>query len=370
MAFPLPVWLAVQEELLGHGGEDDCVRNCFDDFDDEALFEMFHLTRPCLLFITDYIRVRINSVAPRKRALSADAMVMVALNYFAHGFSSVAILRKAGISMTDCSAVICSVSAVIAEMSDQFISFPRSREAQVSVALKTEKMCGIPNVLGVLSAAHFRTRASPYDKLMFWSFVNLMGFTSVMIQIICDSDGNILSAEKCCAGSTFEQDLWDSSSMRKEMEEDLHRPYWVIGGNGYNLSKHVLTPVAEPANDKEIRFNEAHAKIYSIMRTTLGSMKRRFRCLMQLGFAQEASLSKQSNIIKTCCVLHNIAKKFSVPSLPADLKIEHLDPEKQRRGRIPTDPEAIQARQELIDGKLSLGSSNEDAQTEGIREVE
>lgn len=101
-------------------------------------------------------------------------------------------------------------------------------------------------------------------------------------QIICDSNGNILSVEKCCVGSTFEQDLWNPSFKGREMEDELHGHYWVIGGSGYNLSKHVLTPVLEPANEKESRFNQAHAKIYNVMRTTLGSTKRRFRCLMQL----------------------------------------------------------------------------------------
>ncbi|XP_068610589.1 putative nuclease HARBI1 [Brachionichthys hirsutus] len=358
MAFPLPVWLAVQEELLGYGGEEDAARSCFDDFDEEALFQMFHLTRPCLSFIADYVRVRMSTkITPTKPALSGDVMIMVALNYYAHGISSVAILRKAGLSMSDCTAVICSVSGVIAEMCEQFVSFPRSREARAAVASKAETLCGIPNVLGVLHAAHFKIRASPYEKSRFRTFVNSLGFTSALSQIICDSDGNILSVEKCCAGSTFEQEVWESSLIGKEVEQEAHGPHWVVGGSGYNLSKHLLTPVSGPANEKESRFNQAHAKIHNVMRTTLGSMKRRFRCLMQLGFAQEGLLDRQYNIIKTCCVLHNVAKKFSVPSPSVDFKIEHLDPGKQRSAPVATDPEALKARQELIDGKSSLGSS-------------
>ncbi|CAK6964228.1 putative nuclease HARBI1 [Scomber scombrus] len=87
------------------------------------------------------------------------------------------------------------------------------------------------------------------------------------------------------------------------MEDELNGQYWVIGGSSYNLSKHVLTSVSEPTNEKENRFNQAHAKIHDVMRITLGSMKRCFRCLMQLGFAQEGSLDKKSNIIKACSVL-------------------------------------------------------------------
>ncbi|KAM8729573.1 putative nuclease HARBI1 [Acanthopagrus latus] len=353
MAFALPVWLAVQEALLGPDEEDLGTPSCFDDMDDETLFQMFHLTRPCIAFITDSVRIRMRKAAAKKPALSVDEMVMVALNYYAHGVASAAILQKVDLSQTDYTAVIGTVSGVIAGMSDQFISFPLMQDAKSNVAFEIEKLCGIPNVLGVLAPAHFKIRASPYEKDSFRSFVNTLGHTSVVSQFICDSDGNILSVEKCCVGSTLEQEMWESSFKGREMEEDLHGPYWVIGGKSYKLSMHVLTPVSEPANDKEIRFNEAHAKIHNVMRTTLGSMKRRFKCLMQLGFAQEGSLDKKSNIIKSCSVLHNIAKKFSTPPPPVAGKIEPLHPGRQRSVPVEINSEAVKARQEIIDSKFN-----------------
>ncbi|XP_065806081.1 uncharacterized protein [Labrus bergylta] len=342
-----PVWLAVQEELLGNGGADFGAPSCFDEFDDEALFQVFNLSRPCISFILDAARIRMKTLALKNPTLSVDEMVMVALNYYAHGVSSPCVLQRVGQCQTDCLAIMSTVSGVIAGMSDQFISFPLTHEAKKKVAFKTEKLCRIPNVLGVLGAAHFKIRASPYETDTFRGFVNTLGYTSVVSQIICDSDGNILSVEKCCVGSTFEQELWESSFKGREMEEEIHGPFWVIAGKGYNLSKHVLTPVAEPANDSETSFNEAHTKIHDVMRTTLGSMKRRFRCLNQLCFAQENSLAKKSNIIKACSVLHNIAKKFSVPP-PSDAgQIEPLHPGKQR-AEPDINPEALKARQKLI----------------------
>ncbi|XP_054454959.1 putative nuclease HARBI1 [Anoplopoma fimbria] len=367
MAFALPVWLAVQEELLGYGAADCPAPSSFDDFDDDALFQMFHLSRPCITFITDAVRIRMKNVVLDQPALSVDATVMVALNYYAHGASSADVLQRAGPSQADCPAVIGTVSGVIAGMADQFISFPLLREAKTNVASTMKRVCGIPNVLGVLAPAHFKIRASPYEKEAFRSFVNALGYTSVVSQVICDSDGNILSVEKCCVGSTFEQEMWESSFKGREMEEELHGAYWVIGGKGYHLSKHVLTPVSEPANDNETRFNEAHAKIHDVMRTTLGSMKRRFRCLMQLGFAQECSLDKKANIIKACCVLHNIAKKFSVPPPPVAGKIEPLHPGKQQSVPVTINPEALQARKELIHRNFSIASTSKDPASKGIK---
>ncbi|KAL6095128.1 uncharacterized protein ACO6RY_16390 [Pungitius sinensis] len=343
MAFALPVWLALHDELLAPDSADT-----LDDFDDDALFQMFHLTRPCVAFVADAVRIRMKNAAFGSPA-AADAAVMVALNYYAHGATSADVLQRLGpAGLADPPAAICTVSEVIAGMADQFISFPLLRDAKLHVAAKIKRACGIPHALGVLAPAHFRIRASPYEKETFRSFVNSLGYTTVVSQLICDSEGNVLSVEKCCVGGTREQEMWESSFKGREMEEELHGPYWVIGGKGYHLSKHVMTPVSEPANDMEIRFNEAHAKIHDVIRTTLGSMKRRFRCLMQLGFAQECSLDKKADIIKACCVLHNIAKKFSVPAPPAAGKIEPLHPGNQNSVPFNVNPEALQARQELI----------------------
>ena len=126
--------------------------------------------------------------------------------------------------------------------------------------------------------------------------------------------------------------------------------------------------MSEPANDSENRFNEAHEKIHDVMRLTLGSMKRRFRCLMQLGFAQEGSLDKKSNIIKACCVLHNIAKKFSVPPPPVAGKIEPLHPGKQHSAPGEINHDALRARQDLITSNFSVVSRSKEPPSKSITE--
>lgn len=136
------------------------------------------------------------------------------------------------------------------------------------------------------------------------------------------------------------------------------------------MTKHILTPVSEPTSDKETRFNEAHTKVLNIMRNELGYMKRRFKCLKQLGFAQEGSLDKKSNIIKACCVLHNIAKKFSVPSPPLIGKTAFLYPGKPRTMPVEINPEALKARQELIDSHFSDKLCSEEEQSKGTVEEE
>lgn len=232
MAFPAPVWLAVQEELLESGEpEEDCgSQSCFDDFTDEALFETFHLSRPCIAFIADAVRMRVKSAAFKKSQPPVDVMLMTALSYYAHGVFTSSVQAKAGINQpAGLVNAVNIISGVIAGMSDVFISFPLTAEARGRIASRMEELCGIPAVLGVLAPAHFKIRASPYDKKSFKSFINTLGYTSVVSQFICDSEGNILSVEKCCVGSAFEQELWDSSFKGREVEDGLHGPFWFIG---------------------------------------------------------------------------------------------------------------------------------------------
>lgn len=361
MAFPLTVLLAAYEDVILKELESES-SSCFDEYDDDSLFNLFHLTRPCLMFIADTVRARLQDVPPNPPHLSEDALVMVTLNYYAHGISSASLLTKLGLTHTSCPSIISLVSGAISEMTDKFVTFPETKEAKATVASDIEAICDIPNALGVLAAPHFRVRVSPYDKEDYGTFFSPLGYTAVVSQIICDSDGNILSVEKCEVGSTPEQNIWMSSFKRKEMENGNHGPYWLIGGKGYVQSKHILTPVSDPTDEKDHRFNEAHAKILGIMWATLSCLMRRFKVLLQLGFAKTSSLDQKSNIIKACCVLHNIAKKFSVPSLPVGT--EPVYPGKQHSGTLEVSDEALSARQTLINKIFSAPSNSQDLENE------
>uniref|UniRef100_A0A3P9JAQ6 Phosphatidylinositol glycan anchor biosynthesis, class P n=1 Tax=Oryzias latipes TaxID=8090 RepID=A0A3P9JAQ6_ORYLA len=125
----------------------------------------------------------------------------------------------------------------------------------------------------------------------------------------------------------------------------------ITAGSGYLLGKHILTAVAKPETNEEVLFNEAHAKMLSVMQETLDLLKRRFRCLMQLGFTEEGSLNKKLNTIKACSVLHNIALKFSVPPPARAGKAESLYSGKQLTAETSSD--ALMARKELIKKNFS-----------------
>lgn len=112
--------------------------------------------------------------------------------------------------------------------------------------------------------------------------------------------------------------------------------------------------MADPHGYNEMCFNKALCKVHDSMRATLVAMKKRFWCLLHLGFVEETKMNKKSNIIKACCVLHNIAMKFSVPVPDLINKVERPYPGKLRSEAADVDPELLRARQELIDTKFCV----------------
>ena len=72
-------------------------------------------------------------------------------------------------------------------------------------------------------------------------------------------------------------------------------------------------------------YNAAHNQALSRSLRAIGSLKNRFRCLEDLGPVLLGSLDHVARVIYACCVLHNIAKKFSVP-LPRELVPETAHP--------------------------------------------
>lgn len=83
--------------------------------------------------------------------------------------------------------------------------------------------------------------------------------------------------------------------------------------SGYPLRPWLLTPLRNPIpGTPEERFNNALTSIRSIIERCNGVLKNRWRCLLRhrvLHYTPEMA----ANIIKACCVLHNICVVRNMP---------------------------------------------------------
>ncbi|XP_036416519.1 putative nuclease HARBI1 [Colossoma macropomum] len=342
MSFAGAVWLAVQENLyrgISRGparkssndssnsdGISEESRGCLNSFDDYFLSQCFHLSRQCLTFLLDYVKSRLKKdvFRPVNDAASIEAMTLAALYFYAHGFLPSKITDMLGLEHTSASEAVNIISKVLADMAPSFITFPGGYNDRMGVAQGFKNMSGIPNVVGVLGCLHIKVTPPPAEESL---FLNTLGYHSVMVQMISDADGNLLSVEKCCPGGALEQAIWERSNICQEFSSFQHGQTWVVGGRGLPPGRHVLTPVerSQIKSSATRRFNTAHSQVLASTQHVFGSLKTRFQCLHDLGVVQANALEPVARILIACCVLHNISKKFSVP-LPQEPVLEPVHP--------------------------------------------
>lgn len=199
-----------------------------DLFDDNFLSESFHLTRQCLTFIVDCIKARMKKDVskPSTDASFTEAMTLSALYFYAHGFVPGKITDALGLEYTGANDAVHTVSKVLADMCPDFITFPGTHDDRMQVAQGFKNISGIPNVVGVLNWLHVRVNPPPAEKSI---FLNSMGYPSVMVQIISDVDGNLLSVEQSCPGGTKKGAVWERSDIFQELNKLQHGQTWVLG---------------------------------------------------------------------------------------------------------------------------------------------
>ncbi|XP_036402774.1 putative nuclease HARBI1 [Megalops cyprinoides] len=350
MSYAAAVWFAAQEEVEKEERV-NIPRLSFDDFDDDFIFKHFHFTRPAINFIIDYTRAHLNHPPS---VHSVDAMVLAALCLYANGSLTKEIADMIGLSEVAISRAVHIVSALLSDKAEDFITFPNGYNDRVLLAQEIQRFCGMPNVVGVLGCMHVRIKPPPGEEIR---YLNFMGHYSTMFQMICDSQGNLLSVENQWPGSTSEQNVWESSKICQQFKSGRHGHSWLIGASSYSLDKHVLTPLSYVRERTSIRYNEAHFKIGSAIQKTFCALKTRFRCLDNLGNIQKYTYNKPAEIVNACCVLHNIAMKFSI-ALPGKLVPEPVYHGINRQELTQGGSDMLLFREEMIKAFFSQDSDN------------
>ncbi|XP_062842055.1 putative nuclease HARBI1 [Trichomycterus rosablanca] len=385
MAYAGAVWLAVQNDLYRSGirtpkapkppqnkpdlNPPDTINtntgiDFLNRFDDYFLLQCFHFTRPCLNFITDYIQTRVKKEVfkPTNDSTSIESQTLATLYFYAHGSLPRRITDMLGMEPTETTDAVNLVSRVLEDMCSDFITFPASFDDRMGVAQGFERITCIPNVVGLLCWLHVKVTPSQAEKDF---FLNTLGYYSVMVQVICDVDGNLLSVEQCYPGGTVEQQVWEGSSIFQKFDTYQHGETWILSSQSLRKSKHVLTSVevSQIKTDAATRFNATHAQVLNLIPQVLGCLKTRFQCLNNLGSVKANALKPVARIVTACCVLHNISKKFSVP-LPGDLVLEPEHPVPAARQQVKENC-VDERKEDMIE--TCFGNSRDEQKEEGFK---
>lgn len=248
------LWFAIQDDLLASGlcnnttsssisntKQDKQSSICepisalethtvLDGLDDRFLSRCLHLTRQCLRFIVDFIQARLKKdvFAPGYSPTSAEANILAALAFLAHGSLSSKITERLGIDQRAAGEAVNSIIKLLSDLSPDFITFPNSYNDRMGAAQAFKNLSGIPHVVGVLGYLHVKVSPPAGEEHM---YMNTLGYHSVMMQVIFDVDGNLLSLEQCCPGGTPEQTVWENSDIGRQFSIFQHGHTWVVGKN-------------------------------------------------------------------------------------------------------------------------------------------
>lgn len=151
-------------------------------------------------------------------------------------------------------------------------------------------------------------------------------------------------------GSTHESKIFNISDIKTYLEsQDI--PGYLLANSSYTPMKNVLTPVNNPKNNAQLRYNKAHANTYNVSQT-VELWKKRFKCLTSILANKEETTR---NIIHAAAVLHNIALMHKEQLPEIDLNEPLIEPKGKEIKRLfpldtPLNPdsEAIETRDQFI----------------------
>ena len=114
-------------------------------------------------------------------------------------------------------------------------------------------------------------------------------------------------------GNTHDSFILSSSSISEQFENGEFGKSWLLGDSGYALKEWLMTPLSNPDNHSERKYNCAHKKTRCLIERAFGILKSRWRILDHTGGRLCYSPDKVAKITMACCILHNICRKNGTP---------------------------------------------------------
>ncbi|XP_063959340.1 putative nuclease HARBI1 [Lytechinus pictus] len=226
-----------------------------------------------------------------------------------------------GLSQPSLSRLIAKVSAEIASWRPRYVCFPEQLE-QVQQEFYTYS--NFPGVIGAIDCTHILvTNPGGENGQM---FINRKGRSSINVQAVCTLDGSLTNVVARWPGGTHDSRIFRESALKQRLEQESHEAKWLLGDSGYPCHPYLMTPLLNPRDAAEGRYNAAHKRARNVIERTFGRMKRRFPCLNGMRLKLETTLI----VIVAVSVLWNISIKNGDPEMEGD-----IDPDEVPGDHVP-----------------------------------
>ncbi|XP_042228180.1 putative nuclease HARBI1 [Homarus americanus] len=297
-------------------------RDPFQYYNEEEFIQRYRLSKDSTRELLTKIRHHLPmSLSRRGIPIPPGLQLLVAMRYMATGKFQITLGDCSDMSQPSVSKCVRNVSAAIATLAREYIKFP-SPEREEEFMQEFASIAGMPSVIGCVDGTHIpiKSPGEPNPEL----YRCRKNFFSINVMAVCDAHMKFTNLVVNWPGSAHDSHIFTSSRLCESLQAGDYRGF-LLGDSEYALRPYLLTPIHNPTNEKQRKYNRSHINTRTTIERTFGVWKRRFAVLQHV----RAKRSTTKNIIIACAVLHNIAL---ISGFPLDIEDMHFedpdDPEK------------------------------------------
>ncbi|XP_046344257.2 putative nuclease HARBI1 [Haliotis rufescens] len=290
-----------------------------DTLTDTELIARYRFPRHTILQLVDRVSAEISRPTQRSCALPVHVQVLVTLRYFSKGGFLSELGDIHGIAKSSVCRVLEKTTDAIVKSYD-LIRF-RTPDKHAKLAEDFFHICGFPKVVGCIDCTLIPIQRPALDEAV---YMCRKGFHAINVQAVCDAQLRFTNIIVQWPGSTHDSHIFNNCNLKRHLEEGKY-DIWLLGDSGYACRPYLLTPVNNPANEKEEKYNRCHIGTRNSVERAFGLCKSRFRCLHKTTGCLLFSPQKSIKIITACFQLHNLAILLRLPE--PDVLCENPGPE-------------------------------------------
>lgn len=234
--------------------------------------------------------------------------LLVALRYMATGNFQITLSDCAEMSAASVCRFVHRIATAIASIAQNHIHFPEQQETH-AVVNEFFQIAQLPGVIGCIDGTHIKIRSPGGDNAE--RYRCRKGFMSLNVQAVSDAKLRFTNIVCSWPGSTHDARIFENSRIYTKLQQGGYSGH-LLGDSAYPCTQFLLTPVLNPRNGKEERYNAAHTRTRNTVERAFGVWKRRFGIL---SIPIQTKLTTTKLIIMACAVLHNIAISRRYPLL-------------------------------------------------------
>ncbi|XP_049855099.1 putative nuclease HARBI1 [Schistocerca gregaria] len=259
-------------------GRSDCGKGKqFEDYGDRKFEERFRLSKETVWWLLNQINDRLEFPTDRNNPVSPINRFLITLRAYATDAFNILIGDNSNIHRTTAQRIISDVSDIIASLSPRFIKFPTSEEVR-SVMYGFSQLDRFPGVLGTLDRTRIRIQSPGGHNAEL--FRNRKSYFCFNCQTISNHNLLIRDIVAQWPGSVHDSTIFLNCARRAQFENGEIPQGHLLGDSGYALLRaYLLTPLLNPQNEAEHRYNRSHIKTRNTVERKYGMWKRRFPIL-------------------------------------------------------------------------------------------